>query len=240
VHGFLPSHERRRESGRDLPMLVWRLPRPVRAIASGPFGGGIGPCHWVINATVDKAYSRRDPDAHAAELARGLDLRGPGVGLITAVDVGSATTATDNGVTVTATVGLGHPTWAAAPDGDLRAGVGMTGTINTGTINTGTINTGTINTGTINVVAFLPVALAESALVNAVITATEAKAQALWEYGVQATGTATDALFVGCEPGAAALEPYAGPRSVWGARLARAVHSAVGDGTAQWLRQYAG
>ena len=205
-------------------MLVWRLPRPVRGIASGPYGGGLGPCQWVINATVDKAYGRDDPDHHITELAAGLGLAGTGVGLITAVDVGDATSARDGGVSVTATVGLGHPTWAAAPDGDLRTGP-----------------------GTINIVAFLPVALSDAAMVNAVITATEAKAQALWEYGAEATGTASDALFIGCGAGrigpAVAAEPdtaeaFAGPRSLWGARLARAVHAAVGQGTARWMDRY--
>ena len=52
------------------------------------------------------------------------------------------------------------------------------------------------------------------------VTATEAKAQALVEAGVPGTGTASDAVVVCCPPGG--TEPYGGPRSVWGARLARA------------------
>ena len=116
-----------------------------------------------INATVDKAYARLDPERHLGELADGLGLAGAGVGLLTAVDVGDAVTADDGGVTAVATVGLGHPTWAAAPDGDLRHEPA----------------------GTINIVAWLPVRLSDAALVNAVATATEAKAQALWDCGHQ-------------------------------------------------------
>src|SRR5215475_8234916 len=108
----------RYESGRDLPMLVWRFPQPVRAIASGPLGGGIGPCQWVVNATVDRDYHRLDPDTHLRELAEALGLSGPGTGLLTAVDVSNAVTVGDNGVEVVATVGLGHPTLAAAPGDD--------------------------------------------------------------------------------------------------------------------------
>ncbi len=52
--------------------------------------------------------------------------------------------------------------------------------------------------GTINIVAFAPVRLSDAALVNAVATITEAKAQALWELGLAATGTATDAVTVLC------------------------------------------
>lgn len=221
-----PTVHERDEAGARLPLLVWRLPGPVLAISSAPFGGGIGARRWVLNATVPSAYSRLDPAGHLAELARDLDLDGAGVGLLTAVDVRTAVTATDGGVTVTATVGLGHPTWAAAADGHLRRE--------------------RPGAGTINVVAWLPVQMSASALVNAVATVTEAKAQALWECQIAATGTATDALCLACplppghsgdaaEPIAAASEEaYGGPRSQWGARLARAVHAAVHAGTRAW------
>jgi len=217
-----PTVTHRHEADRPIPMLVWRFPEPVWAIASGPLGGGVGLRRWVINATVDSAYSRHDPDRHLAELARGLGLDGAGVGMLTAVDVTEADTADDDGATVAATVGLGHPTWAAAPDGHLRRGRPAA-------------------PGTINIVAWLPVPLSVGALVNAVATATEAKTQALWECGVEATGTASDALCILCPTagdlgaaGSGAAEPYGGPRSVWGGRLARAVHATVTAGTRRW------
>jgi adenosylcobinamide hydrolase len=195
------------------PVHVWRLPRPVRLISSGPLGGGIGQRQWVLNATVHRDYARLDPEAHLDEIASALGLTGPGVGLLTAVDVRDAVTAEDCGVRVVATVGLGHPTLAAAPpDVPEQARVA----------------------GTINIVAFLPGQLADAALVNAVATATEAKVQALHEHGMSATGTATDAVVIGCLGGPPEVEPYGGPRSVWGARLARAVHAAVRAGARQW------
>jgi adenosylcobinamide hydrolase len=215
-----PMLTHRTEDGRRLPLLVWRLPGPVQAISCGPFGGGLGQRDWVINATVPSSYARLDPADHLAQLARDLGLAGAGVGLLTAVDVTEALTFSDGGVTVTATVGLGHPTWAAAPDGDLRR----------------------LGPGTVNLVAWLPAPLTDAGLVNAVATATEAKVQALVEAGIAATGTATDALCIACPP----LDPdhligstdadasYAGPRSRWGARLARAVHAAVAAGAAAW------
>jgi adenosylcobinamide hydrolase len=203
----------RYDSGRDLPLLVWRFPQAVRAIASGPLGGGIGLRQWVVNATVDRDYDRLDPDAHLRELADSLGLTGPGAGLLTAVDVAGAVTVVEDGVVVVATVGLGHPTLAAAPD-------------------TGPLDP----VGTINIVALVPAVLSDAALVNAVATATEAKVQALWEQGVIATGTASDAVFVGCVAhGDGVEEPFGGPRSTWGARLARAVHGAVGTGTTHWF-----
>jgi adenosylcobinamide hydrolase len=103
-----------------------------------------------------------------------------------------------------ATVGLTHPILAAAPeDGHAAEPV-----------------------GTINIVVLVPARLGDAALVNAASTATEAKVQALHDAGFAATGTATDALCVAC-PDSGPPAAFGGPRSVWGARIARAVHRAV-------------
>jgi len=198
----------RRDSGGELPVLVWRPGYPMMSISSAAHGGGLGPRHWVINVTVPADYDRPDPDAHLAEISAGLGLAGAGVGLLTAVDVALRVTAVDHGVRVTATVGLGHPTWAAAPDGDLRTEP----------------RSGTV--GTINVVGWLPARLGDAALVNAVATVAEAKAQALGDLRLASTGTASDATCLLC-PVDGDAEPYGGPRSTWGARLARATHRAV-------------
>jgi adenosylcobinamide amidohydrolase len=204
----------RYETGLDIPMLYWRFSAPMLSIASGPFGGGIGLRSWVLNATVPMWYARDDPGVHAAELAVGLGLDGPGVGLLTGVDVSERVVTEDAGVGVSATVGLGSPAWAAAPDGHLHR----------------------MRPGTINIVGFLPVRLSDAALVNAVATVAEAKAQALWDLGIGATGTASDATCLMC-PAEGEPEPYGGPRSVWGARLARAVHTAVTDGGMHWQKR---
>jgi adenosylcobinamide amidohydrolase len=88
--------------------------------------------------------------------------------------------------------------------------------------------------GTINIVVSVPERLTDSALVNAVSTATEAKVQALAELGIDATGTATDAVCVLC-PAEGRPFAFGGPRSTWGSRLARAVHAAVRRGS--WERE---
>jgi adenosylcobinamide hydrolase len=199
------------EDGQTLPVLVWRFATPVRAIASGPLGGGIGLRRWAMNATVPHTYARVDPDRHLEEIAAGLGLEGPGLGMLTAVDVTHHATVSDDGAVAVATVGLSYPTWAAADDGDLRFS----------------------GPGTINLGIWVPSALTDTALVNAVMTATEAKAQALWECGAQATGTASDAVFLACPPDGPG-EPFGGPRSTWGARVARAVHGAVLTGARAW------
>ena len=192
---------------------MWRPAGPVLMISSGALGGGIGTRRWVINATVPMSYARPDPDAHLAELAGDLGLAGPGTGLLTGVDVATVVTAPDAGVTVWATVGLTEPIWAAAPP---TSGPGAVGTV--------------------NVVAWVPARLGDAALVNAVATVAEAKAQALAELGVPGTGTCTDATVLAC-PTTGPVQPYGGPRSDWGAPLARAVYAAVlrgGRGTFGW------
>lgn len=204
------------EDGHRIPVLVWRLATPMLAISSAPLGGGIGIRSWALNATVPMSYGRNDPDVHLAEIAAALALDGPGVGLMTGVDVGQHVTRTDSGVEAVATVGLGSPAWAAAPDGDLRREPSRA-----------------FKPGTINVVVRLPVRLSDAALVNAVATVAEAKAQALWEIGIDATGTASDATCLLCTTDEPA-EPYGGPRSTWGARIARVVYAAVRDGGSAW------
>jgi len=197
----------RQEAGRPFPVLVWRPASAMRMVASAPHGGGVGPRRWIVNAQVPPSYARRDPDHHLGKLGVSLGLPGRGVGMLTAADVRRVTTATDGGVEVAVTVGLGHPTWAAAPD--ARSPVGQVGTI--------------------NLVVVLPERLSDAALVNAVATATEAKAQALWDCRIPATGTATDAVCIAC-PDEGRPHAFGGPRSVWGARLARAVHAALRAG----------
>jgi adenosylcobinamide hydrolase len=208
-----PVLTHRADGGAALPVVVWRPAEPVLAISSAALGGGIGPCRWVLNATVPMSYDRDDPAAHLAEIAGDLGLTGPGVGLLTAVDVADAVAAADGGVRLWATVGLGAPIQAAAPPSGAAQ---------------------RHPAGTVNVVAWVPRRLAEGALVNAVATITEAKTQAIRDLGQAATGTATDAVCVLCPPAGAAA-PYGGPRSRWGEPLARATHRAVLDGGAAYL-----
>ncbi|MCB8904321.1 MULTISPECIES: adenosylcobinamide amidohydrolase [unclassified Streptomyces] len=209
------------EQGRDRPLLVWAPGPGVRMVSSAVLGGGIGEREWVINAQVPPGYDRLDPVAHLRDLAAGAGLTGAGVGLMTAASVADRCHAEDGGVRAVVTAGIGVRGWAAAPG----AG-GIT----------------TPHPGTINIIVSLPVPLTDAALVNAVATATEAKVQALVELGADASGTPTDAVCVaapsptgprtgidigphadtGTEP-----QPFTGPRSLWGARLARAVHAAT-------------
>ncbi|HVV58941.1 MAG TPA: adenosylcobinamide amidohydrolase [Gaiellaceae bacterium] len=174
-------------------------------------GGGIGLRDWVVNVQVPNGYARRDIEDHIGEVAQALRLTGQGVGMLTAADVDRvAVHAGEPGVRVEATVGLSSPMWAAAPaDGVTAEDAGLPGTI--------------------NVVAFVPVRHSEAALANLLCTVTEAKVQALVDGAIAGTGTATDAVTVLC-PATGPAEPFGGPRSSYGARVARAVYAALRAG----------
>jgi adenosylcobinamide amidohydrolase len=142
--------------------------------------------------------------------------------MLTAADVTRRTCAGDGGVHAVATVGLGLPVPAAVPAEQA-------------------LTEAAPHAGTINLLVVVPVPLSDAALVNAVVTATEAKAQALAEAAVPGTGTSSDAVCIACPStvdGGPPPEPYGGPRSPWGARLARAVHAAIAEGTRDWLRDH--
>ncbi|MFG1689446.1 adenosylcobinamide amidohydrolase [Nonomuraea sp. NPDC049269] len=208
------------EDGVRLGSLLWEFGPGWRMISSALLGGGIGERTWVLNAQVVAGYSRMDPVDHLREL--GPD--GLGVGMMTAASVERYTRAVDGEVEVVATVGLRVPTWAAAPEGapDPELAPMLAEPAAAGP-----------PVGTINLMAVVPVAMTDAALVNAVMTMTEAKSQALIEAGFPCTGTASDALCLAVRADGPE-ELFGGPRSTWGARLARAVHSAVHRGAASW------
>ncbi len=196
---------RRPEGNAGLPVLVWRLGGPCLSASTAAVGGGLGAREWVVNAQVHHDYRRLDIQDHLGQLAESLGLLGAGVGMLTAASVTEHASCSEGGVVVDATVGLIHPTWAAGHEKPERHDA---------------------RAGTINIVASLPVRLEDGALLNAMTTATEAKAQALAKAGYQATGTPSDAVTVLCalegDP-----ERFGGPRSEWGAPLARVVYRAV-------------
>ncbi|NLU69373.1 adenosylcobinamide amidohydrolase [Streptomyces sp. HNM0574] len=178
-------------------------------VSSAVLGGGLGERAWVLNLQVPPGYGRTDPVAHLREVAGAAGAEGPGVGLMTAAEVAAYGEADDEGVRARVTAGVGVTCWAAAP------GVG---------------GRTVPPPGTVNILVAVPVPLTDAALVNAVATATEAKTQALLESGLDCSGTPTDAVCVAARTehdGGAAAESFAGPRSLWGARLARAVHTAT-------------
>jgi adenosylcobinamide amidohydrolase len=190
----------------DLDVLIYRFDTAMVGVSSAVVGGGIGEHHWALNAQVRSDYGREDTEEHIGALATHFSLGGPGVGMLTAAKVRRRERASDHGVEVEATVGLSHPTWAADEESEPATRM-----------------------GTINLVVFVPVRFGDGALVNAVATVTEAKTQALFKAGVPATGTASDAVSIFCRLDGD-VERFAGPRSQWGSRTARAAYKAVLSG----------
>jgi len=184
--------------------LVWRSPEGSEAIASAAVGGGRSAPLWVVNIGVQHDYDRTDLDQHASEVATALGLDGTGIALFTSAQLDFCRRAEVDGVFVDCTAGIGKPTFAASPSAGWSEWA----------------------PGTINIVASLPHGLTESAAVNAVMTLTEAKCQALSQLGVPGTGTASDAAVV-MWPSTGEPAAFCGPRSLLGSRLANATYEAV-------------
>lgn len=201
-------------------VLVLEVPPGWVALSSASVGGGLVWPRVVVNISVGEDFRRTDLDAYVAERLAALRLtEGPVTALLTAADVRRWTGGESDGVRAWATVAPTKPTWAARP-----GGIGRPNPVTAGEPPA---------PGTVNIVTALPVPLTTSALVQAVGTVTEAKAQALLQAGVPGTGTASDALVVLCLDSTRAGEspvPFAGVRSPWGHRLAEAVRQAVSTG----------
>ena len=190
--------------------LVVELPAEHRCVSSAVLNGGLGNVRTWLNLQVPCDYARTDPADHLAELA--APLAAPVVGMLTAADVRAHTVAGVGCARAIATVGIGQPLAAA-----------------------GTRPRAVARVGTINLLVVVAAPLAPAALVGALQTAVEAKAQALADARVAAvnaagfaTGTATDSICVAAVRGDDVC--FAGPATVVGADVARAVHSVVLEG----------
>lgn len=197
-------------------VLVWQWLEPTTVLSSAAVGGGLQSIDYLLNVTVPLDYGRTDLDVHVSEIADELGLRGVGTGLFTAVDVKHVHRHSCEGVVADTTVGVSKPTWASDSSSSFTRW----------------------SPGTINIVVQSPVTLSEGAAVNAVMTITEAKVQALIECDVPGTGTASDAVAL-TWPTEGTAEPFAGPRSEWGARIAQSTYASVKAGVIDWMERHA-
>lgn len=194
----------------------------MRLLSSGPGGDGVMAGRHIISMRVDKGYRCDEPEHDLAGLAQrlGVPCAEPWVGLMTGVALDEAAIVTrENGglkVASIVTVGLsnvsaaGHDPWLVAD----RPGP-----------------------GTINIVVVIEAALTPAAMVNAVLTATEAKTLALVEReirtarGERASGTSSDAIVIAAIPPAAGPDGpplrYAGPATRLGLLIGATVREAV-------------
>ncbi len=194
-------------------VLVLHSERPLKMLASAVVGGGFTQAHYIINRHVIKGYSHPDPPGDLRGFAGEHGIDEPFVGLMTAAYLDRVQTVAlhAGSLTVAAivTAGLSNPTCA------------------------GLSSPAPLAAGTINIILLVDGNLSPAALVNAVITATEAKAYLLLEGGVRtpdgfpATGTSTDALVV-AYTGRGETLPYAGPATRVGWLIGQCVRQTLG------------
>ncbi|HEX5642958.1 MAG TPA: adenosylcobinamide amidohydrolase [Thermoleophilia bacterium] len=195
--------------------------RPLRVLGSAVVGGGFGVTREILNVHVDDQYDGERPDEDLAAVAAELGIHGPFVGLMTAAYTQFARCAVERlgDLAVAAVVSVGLSNTSSA---------GVTPPIGAGPAG----GAAAPGPGTINIVLLVDGALTPAAMVNAVITATEAKTMTLaaWDVktpeGDAASGTSTDTVVVACTGRGEELG-YAGPATPVGWLAARAVRAAM-------------
>jgi adenosylcobinamide hydrolase len=186
----------------------------LTTLSSAIVGSGFQRVHHLLNFHVDKNYYCPNPKADLQAFARHMEIDGQFVGLLTAVNLNKARLVflQEAGLGVGALVTAGVSNAACA---------GVTPPFSS-------------KPETINTILILDARLTRAAMLNAVITATEAKSALLGEMNIRttngdlATGTSTDTVTVAAT-GRGKLQSYAGPVTTLGWLIARTVRQAVND-----------
>ncbi|KLK88571.1 hypothetical protein SZ63_06080 [Methanoculleus sediminis] len=165
-----------------------------RAASTGVHGG-IGDVTTVLNHTVPRDFEG-DPVRHLDLLAARHGIFRDYFGLMTAVNMRHLCVLQYDFVTVFITAGVTNPTGGPAR-GDAPH--------------------------TINIIVYSREGMCDAALLEAIVTATGAKAQALHDLGYDFPGTTTDAVAVACERDAPPSHTYAGTLTGVGSRVHEAV-----------------
>jgi adenosylcobinamide hydrolase len=194
---------------------------PLMVLGSAVVGGGYGKAREILNVHVDDKYDGERPDEDLAAVAAGLGVDGPFVGLMTAAYTQFARCAVEalGDLTVAAVVSVGLSNTSSA---------GVSPPVEGGAAG----DAAAPGPGTINVILLVDGALTPAAMVNAVITATEAKTMTLTEWDVKtpegdaASGTSTDTVVVACT-GRGEEMSYAGPATPAGWLAGRTVRAAM-------------
>lgn len=192
----------------DDEALVVRSAVPLLAVSSSLMGGGVVSTQNIINMHVNKGYHSATPADDLLALAQRYGIIEPFQGFMTAVYMNQLQSVTlrEGDLTLTALVTAGVTNATSA--GESLPAV--------------------LTPSTINIILLIDANLTPSALVNAVITVSEAKTASLMSHnvrtpeGLPATGTSTDAVCIACT-GRGPVLPYAGSATVVGWLIGRAV-----------------
>ena len=206
----------------DDEAVVVRGEGTFRAVSSAIVGGGCAEARSIVNLHVPRGFRCEDSARRLDEFVARRALARPFVGLLTGAATEHAERALEerDGLTagVVVTLGLGNRSAAGrSPAAAWRS-------------------------STINTIVLVDGDPEDAALVNLVITATEAKALALADGGVRAldggfvTGTSTDAVVVAAS-GRGVRSRFGGPVSGLGWLVARAVKSATDAAVARWVAE---
>jgi adenosylcobinamide hydrolase len=169
--------------------------------ASTGIGGGVRDVSTIFNHTVPEAFDHADPPHYLQETAASAGIGGDFFGLLTAVPMRYLCILQYDFVTAFVTAGVTNPN----PDPE--------------------------HPHTINIIVTSREGLSDGALLETIITATEAKAKALRLMGYAFTGTTTDAVAVACEGDVA--HTYAGTFTETGRRVYAAVLQGVQEALAR-------
>ncbi|PWK14819.1 adenosylcobinamide amidohydrolase [Tumebacillus permanentifrigoris] len=206
--------DRRIEDG----ALILSGQRPFYTLSSSVLGGGLQEKRYLLNVQVPHGYTSDDPWQDLERKVEGLGIPlSESVGMMTAADVDQVVEGFAAGdqfqLRVYVTAGVGN-----------AARAGMKRKTYPG-----------YRAGTINIIVALDARLSDAALVNALITITEAKAAALQDLGVtdatgaMATGTTTDSVIVATtqNPAYTGVHLYAGLATELGNAIASSVYDAL-------------
>ncbi len=177
------------------------------AVSSG-VDGGMGFVSSLFNHTVARGFEDKVPSGYIEEVAAALNIHGPYYALLTAVDMECLSVRSEGDITAFITAGLD----------DLE-------------------NCGTIRLGTINIILVAGARLSGGAMVNSIITATEAKTAVLHDMGYGVSGTLTDAVIAAYEVDDSRQSEcieYAGPGTLVGKQIIKLVKEGVRESILKW------
>lgn len=215
--------------------LVIDLDGRKRVLSSAPLRGGLTVASYILNHQVDanplvsedQSMIFRDPARCLRELAIGMGIHAPTVGLMTAVPMTQVVMA------------------RAQSDGlwvECFATVGITNAVRAGEWPPEEVEENQSGKlGTINIILITNGRLSHAAMVCAVQVVTEAKSSVLRDHdvlcsqsGTAATGTGTDAVAIASSlRGQGPSHPYSGTHTVLGALIGRVVTDCVARGLAK-------
>jgi adenosylcobinamide hydrolase len=177
-----------------------------RAASTG-VNGGLADVTTIVNHTVPHNFEG-DPSRHLELLAARHGIFNDFFGLLTAVDMRHLCVLQYDFIMVFITAGITNPT----------------------------LNDDPKTPHTINIIVYSQEGMRDATLLESIITATGAKAQALHNLGHDFPGTTTDAVVVACERDAAITHTYAGTLT----EVGRRVHAAVLYGLPEALARQQG